>query len=166
MGTPFETQIQLSQGGLMRGQICLFALCFLIFSCSATYGQTTKKTERSAEWEYKQLFSPFDQTLNHYAKEGWEIVTATGGGGGDIRVILRRSKSHPLFGTPTASRPIPEPPPRQNATCRLSLVQAPVIRGLRLGMTSDELFTTFPANEREGLERTQRLKSAELSAIS
>jgi hypothetical protein len=146
----------------MRGHICLFALCFLIFDCPITYGQTTKKTERSTEWEYKQLTFPSDDVLNHYAKEGWEIATAAGGGGdgGFYKVILKRSKSHPLFGTKTAELPKPEPPPQ--AKCTLTLAQAPVIRGLRLGMTSDELFTIFPANERGEFDRTQRLKSAEI----
>jgi hypothetical protein len=148
----------------MKVRICLVALCFLIFNCSAAYGQTPKKDDRSAEWEYKQLSRPTDELLNHYAKDGWEIAAAAGGGGdgGFFYVILRRSKSHPLFGTKTADLPSPEPPPPQKPTCKLTLAQAPVIRGLRLGMTSDELFAIFPANEREEFDRAQKLKSAEL----
>jgi len=148
----------------MKVRVCLVALCFLIFHCSAAYGQTSKKDDRSAEWEYKQLSHPSDEVLNHYAKDGWEIVAAAGGGGdnGFYKVILKRSKSHPLFGTKTADLPIPEPPPPQKPTCKLTLAQAPVIRGLRLGMTSDELFAIFPANERQEFDRVQQLKSAEL----
>lgn len=148
----------------MRSRICLFALCFLILHCSAIYGQTTKKAERSAEWEYKQLFSPLDLTLNHYAKDGWEIAAAAGGGGegGFDKIILKRSRSHPLFGTKTAEPPKPAPLPTPS-NCKLTLAQAPVIRGLRLGMTSDELFTIFPANEQTQLDRAQKLKSAELA---
>ena len=56
----------------------------------------------------------------------------------------------------------PQPPPPQAPTCKLTLAQAPVIRGLRLGMTSDELFAIFPTNEREEFDRAQKLKSAEL----
>src|SRR5215510_4324858 len=97
----------------MKVRICLVALCFLIFHCSAAYGQTPKKDDRSAEWEYKQLSHPPDELLNHYAKDGWEIAAAAGGGGdsGFYNVILKRSKSHPLFGTQTAKFIIPEPPP-------------------------------------------------------
>jgi hypothetical protein len=149
----------------MKVRISLVALCFLIFHCSAVYGQTPKKEDRSAEWEYRQLSSRVsDEILNHYAKDGWEIVAAAGGGGdgGFYTVILKRSKSHPLFGTKTAELPRPEPPPPQKPTCKLALAQAPVIRGLRLGMTSDELFAIFPANEREEFDRAQKLKSAEL----
>src|SRR5262245_59751402 len=148
----------------MKARICLVALWFLIFHCSAAYGQTPKKNDRSAEWEYKQLSRPSDELLNHYAKDGWEIVAAAGGGGdnGFYKVILKRSKSHPLFGTKKADLPIPEPPPPQKPTCKLTLAQAPVIRGLRLGMTSDELFAIFPANEREEFDRVQNLKNAEL----
>jgi len=148
----------------MKVRICLVALCFLIFNCSAAYGQTPKKDDRSAELEYKQLSRPTDELLNHYAKDGWEIAAAAGGGGdgGFFYVILKRSKSHPLFGTKTADLPRPEPPPPQKPTCKLTLAQAPVFRGLRLGMTSDELFAIFPANERQEFDRVQQLKSAEL----
>ena len=150
----------------MKIRICLAALCFLIFYCSAAYGQTPKKDERSAEWEYKQLERPSDELLNHYAKDGWEIAAAAGGGGGGgwYTVILKRSKSHPLFGTQTAELPkLPKPEsPPQPSKCKLTLAQAPVIRGLRLGMTSDELFAIFPANEHEEFNRAQQLKSAEL----
>jgi hypothetical protein len=147
----------------MRVRICLVALCFLIFHSFVAEGQTPKKNDRSAGWEYKQLSSPSDEVLNHYAKEGWEIATAAGGGGdgGFYKVILKRGKSHPLFGTQTAELPKPEPPP-QNSKCKLPLAQAPVIRGLRLGMTSDELFAIFRANEQEEFNRSQQLKSAEL----
>jgi|SRR5215813_8013418 len=149
----------------MKVRICLVALCSLIFYCSAAYGQTPKKDDRSAEWEYKQLSNPSDEILNHYAKDGWEIAAAAGGGGENnsfYKVILKRSKSHPLFGTKTADLPRPEPTPPQKPTCKLTLAQAPVIRGLRLGMTVDELFAIFPANEREEFDRAQKLKSAEL----
>jgi len=151
----------------MRVRVCLVTLCFLISYCSTASGQTPKRNDRLAEWEYMQLSSPSDDVLNRYAKEGWEIAAAAGGGGDSssfYRVILKRSKSHPLFGTRTAEPPKPEPPPPppQNPKCKLTLAQAPVIRGLRLGMTSDELFAVFPANEREEFDRAQRLKSAEL----
>jgi hypothetical protein len=150
----------------MKVRVCLVALCFLIFNCPAAYGQTPKKDDRSAEWEYKQLSHPSDEILNHYAKDGWEIAAAAGGvndNSGSYKVILKRSKSHPLFGTKTADLPRPEPPPPpQKPTCKLTLAQAPAIRGLRLGMTVDELFAIFPANEREEFDRIQTLKSAEL----
>ena len=64
----------------MKVRICLVALCSLIFHCSAAYGQTPKKDDRSAEWEYKQLHNPSDALLNHHAKDGWEIAAAAGAG--------------------------------------------------------------------------------------
>jgi len=135
----------------MKVRTCLVALCFLIFHCSAAYGQIAIPP---AEWEYKQLFNnPSDEILNYYAKNGWEIAAAIPGD-----VILRRCRSHPLFGTRTPEMPKPEPPPQ---TCKLTSAQAPVVRGLRLGMTSDELFDIFPANEREEFDRAQQLKKAE-----
>ena len=88
----------------MKVRLCLVALCSLIFHCSAAYGQTPKKDDRSAEWEYKQLNNSSDDLLNHHAKEGWEIAAAAGAGGdgGNYKIFLKRSKSHPLFGTQTA----------------------------------------------------------------
>ncbi len=147
----------------MKIRISLVAFSFLIFYCSAVNAQTPKRNDRSAEWEYKQLNSPSDDVINHHAKDGWEIATAAGGGGdgGFFKVILKRSKSHPLFGTQTAEMPRPAPPP-QDPKCKLTLAQAPAIRGLRLGMTSDELFSIFPANDREEFDRAQQLKSAEI----
>ena len=147
----------------MKGYVCLVACCFLIVFGSAAFGQTQKKNERSAEWEYKQLTWPTDEVLNYHAKEGWEIASAAGGGSDNsfYKVILKRSKSHPLFGTRTLDLPKPEPLP-QSTTCKLTLAQSPVIRGLRLGMTSDELFAVFPANEQEEFNRAQALKKAEL----
>src|SRR5262245_60351187 len=129
----------------MKARLCLVALCLSVFYCSAAYGQT-------AEWEYKQLGSPNDEVLNHYAKNGWEVVAAAGGAsdsGSFFYVILKRNRSHPLFGTKTADLPksAPAPAPAPKSTCNLTLAQAPVIRGLRLGMTSDELFAIFPASE-------------------
>jgi len=147
-------------------RISLVALCSLIFNCSAAYGQAPKKDDRSAEWEYKQLSRPSDEVLNYYAKDGWEIAAATGGGGDSTNfylIILKRSKSHPLFGTRTPEFISPEPLIYyQKQKCKLTLAQAPVIRGLRLGMTSDELFAIFQANGREEFDRAQRLKSSEL----
>lgn len=142
----------------MRIQVCLIVICLLIFGCSA-YGQTATKNEPPSEWEYKILSNnSTDEVLNHYAKNGWEIVAAT-----DTKIIFRRGKSHPLFGTQTPERPTPKPPPPpQKPNCKLTLAQAPAIRGLRLGMTSDELFAAFPANERQEFDRVQQLKSAEL----
>ena len=148
----------------MKVRISLVALCFLIFRCYAAYGQTPKKDDRPAEWEYKQVNNPSDEYLNHSAKDGWEVVAAAGGANEIISfywVILKRSKSHPLFGTqpPVTLAPLI---PYQKPKCKLTLAQAPVIRGLRLGMTSDELFAIFPANGREEFDRVQQLKNAEI----
>jgi hypothetical protein len=150
----------------MRKYFCLVLVALLILDCSVVNSQTPRRNGRSAEWEYKQLSDPVDTTLNHHAKEGWEVASASGGANDNgifYRVILRRHKSHPLFGNPISELPKPESPPENppNPKCKLTLAQAPVIRGLRLGMTSKELFDIFPANEREEFERTQRLNSAE-----
>ena len=147
----------------MKIHIWFVALYLLVFYSSTAHGQT-------ADWEYTQLESYRlvinTDLLNYYAKNGWEVVASAGaaGNGGAYIVILKRSRSHPLFGIKTPEPPPtqPPPPPPPKPTCNLTLAQAPVIRGLRLGMTGDELFAIFPANEREEFNRAQRLKSAEL----
>src|SRR5262245_18927312 len=149
----------------MKVLICLSVLSLVTLHFSSSFGQTPKKSDRTAEWEYKILSNPYDEILNHHAKEGWEIATSAGGGGDNnsfFKVIMKRPKSHPLFGTQISELPKPEPPQPQGPKCRLTLAQSPVIRGLRLGMTSDELFAIFPANESEEFNRTQNLKKAEL----
>ncbi|MCW5968548.1 MAG: hypothetical protein KIT57_08545 [Blastocatellales bacterium] len=146
----------------MKARFCLVMVSFLILNCSVVYGQTPKK---AAEWEYKQLANPSDEVLNHHAGEGWEIITAAGGGGdgGFYKVLLKRHKSQALFGKPTTEFPNQEPPP-QNTACKLTLAQAPSIRGIRLGMTSEELFNIFPAtSENERFNRDQRLKEATIA---
>jgi hypothetical protein len=147
----------------MKVRICLVALYLFALHCYAAYGQTANS---SAAWEYKQLYRPADELLNHYAKEGWEIAAAAAGGGDSnsfYMVFMKREKTHPRFGTKTEEIPRPAPPPPpQKPTCKSTMAQAPVIRGLRLGMTSDELFAAFPANERQEFDRAQQLKSAEL----
>src|SRR5215207_1984346 len=146
----------------MKVRLCLVLLSFLILNCSVVYGQIPKKGKASAEWEYKQLLNPSDEALNHHAQEGWEIITAAGGIGADgyYKILLKRHKSHALFGKPTTDLPKQEPPP-QNSACKLTLAQAPNIRGIRLGMTTDELFSIFPAtSDDEQFVRSKKLKEA------
>jgi len=149
----------------MKALIYLSVLSFVTLHFSSTFGQTPKSSDQAAEWEYKQLSNPTDEVLNHHAKEGWEIVTSAGGGndsGTFNSIILKRRKSHPLFGTQISELPKPEPPKPQISKCKLTLTEAPVIRGLRLGMTSDELFAFFPGNERQEFDRREQLKRNEL----
>src|SRR5262245_20722153 len=105
----------------MNIRLCLVTLCLLVFYCSAVYGQTT-------EWEYRQILNPSYDLLNHYGKYGWEIAAATGEGSNTL-VFMKRGKSHPLFGTKMAEMPAPLPIPPPKPTCKLTLAQAPDIRG-------------------------------------
>src|SRR5262249_16804906 len=150
----------------MKVRISLVALCLLIFHCSAAYGQTPKKDDWPAEGEYKQVNYPSDEYLNHSAKDGWEVVAAAGGANDTVSfywVILKRSKSHPLFGTQTQEFLLPARLiPYQKSKCKLTLAQAPVIRALRLGMHGDELFAILSSNVREEFDRAQQFINAHL----
>jgi len=54
----------------MKFGVCLVAVCFLIFCCPSADGQTPKKNDQSAEWEYKTFYFVSDELLNHYGKVG------------------------------------------------------------------------------------------------
>jgi hypothetical protein len=90
----------------MKGCVCLLALCSLVLYSSAAYGQTPKKDDRSAEWEYKQLGNPSDDLLNHYAKNGWEIGAAAGGAN-EYSIFYKAwpgySESWELYNSPSLS---------------------------------------------------------------
>jgi hypothetical protein len=140
----------------MKVKICLAALIVLVFHCPAAYSQTPQKSNRLGDWEYKRISGVSDEVLNHHADEGWEVVAAV-----ESTLVLKRSRTHRLFGTPTTDLPKPAPPPP--STCKMTLAQAPAIRGLRLGMTSDEVFAIFPTSEQGEFNRAQQLKGADLS---
>jgi hypothetical protein len=148
----------------MKTFICLCVLAFVTLHYSVGYGQTPKNNDLAAVWEFKILSNPSEEILNLSTKEGWDIVTSAGGGGdgGFFKVIMKRHKSHPLFGTKISVYKKADPPP-QISSCKLTLAQAPVIRGLCLGMTSEELFTFFPGNERQEFDRKEQFKRAELA---
>src|SRR5262245_29481767 len=99
----------------MKHLICLIVISLVPLHSSVSYSQSQKKNDRSAEWEYKQLYCPDDEIINKYAKEGWEIAYAVGWAGdsnSSYRVILKRHKSHVLFGTQISEDQKPEPPPQ------------------------------------------------------
>src|SRR5215471_5919827 len=52
-----------------------------------------------------------------------------------------------MFATPTFAQSSATPAP----ACTLKLANAPEVRGVRLGMTVDELFTLFPGSSDSGL---------------
>jgi hypothetical protein len=96
------------------------------------------------KWEYKTVGCayPLETELNKNGDEGWELVSVSFGSDGSCRGFFFKRPKRELF-TPT--QPAPAGPPR----CNLTLAQAPVFRGIRLGMSTDELLALFPRSKEQ-----------------
>jgi Domain of unknown function (DUF4177) len=96
------------------------------------------------KWEYKKIEcnNPPEAELNKHGDEGWELVSVAHAGTGNcLYFIFKRPKKEIFWPTP----PAPAGPPR----CNLTLAQAPVIHGIRLGMNTDELLVLFPRSKEQ-----------------
>jgi hypothetical protein len=95
--------------------------------------------------------------IHKLGEEGWELVNA------DASNCLMYYFKRPLREgvKPTATPPVPTAPSKPGAPqCSLPLEKAPVIRGLRLGMSLDELLALFPGRADDGNNK-YRLKDAD-----
>jgi hypothetical protein len=109
------------------------------------------------KWEYKyaQICShnTFDSEMKKLGDEGWELVSGDQTSGCHILYFKRPKRE--FFNPPPATLP-PAGPPK----CNLTLAQAPVFRGIRLGMSTDELLALFPRSK-EQFHIIQALSNAE-----
>jgi hypothetical protein len=109
------------------------------------------------KWEYKKVGCSDlqEEALNKYGDEGWELVSVSYGGVGSCYSFFFKRPKKEIF-WPT--QPAPAGPPK----CNLTPAQAPVIRGIRLGMTTDELLVLFPRSKEQS-EVIQVLGHAEIN---
>lgn len=111
----------------------------LLASLSATAQTQPEK------WDYKFVQicdnQTYDAGLKKLGDEGWELVSTDDAGGACIYFFFKRPKKETYHPAPAA----PAGPP----TCPLTLAQAPVFRGIRLGMTTDELLALFPRSKEQ-----------------
>lgn len=116
------------------------------------------KQPPAQRWEYKTIYNVSESDLDKLGDEGWELVaSAFNPGPNSLYYTLKRLKpaDAPKYVEP-AKRPAPPP---HTPACTLSLSQAPAIRGLRLGMTVDELIELFPgANPNEIRAKVEQAK--------
>ena len=137
---------------------CLFALSLSILLTSISFAQS--KQPPAQRWEYKTVYNVSEADLDKLGDEGWELVaSAYNPNGSSLYYTLKRPKpaDAPKYIEP-AKRPAPPP---HTPACTLSLSQAPTIRGLRLGMTVDELLELFPgANPNELRGKVEQAKGA------
>jgi hypothetical protein len=111
---------------------------------------------RPEKWEYKVTRGCFNESdLNKRGDEGWELISISFDSNGNCRdSYFKRPKSE-FFDPPRTSAPPPAPP-----KCNLTPAQAPIIRGIRLGMSTDDLLALFPRS-REQSDTIKALSNAE-----
>jgi hypothetical protein len=114
----------------------------LFFASLTAAGQTTT-ISAPEQWEYKIIGCIPESELNKLGVQGWELVSVQSQGTSCYNYYLKRPKGYRINNTP----PAPAPPPA--STCNFSLAQAPVIHGIRLGMTTDELLAVFPRSKEQ-----------------
>lgn len=137
-------------------QSCLFALSLSLLFTSISFAQS--KQPPAQRWEYLtvQLCFEYREQLNKYGDDGWELVAVFGEQNGNCgSYTFKRLKP---ANAPKYVDPNERPKPPENApTCNLTFAAAPTIRGLRLGMTVEELIELFPgANPNELKLRRER----------
>lgn len=71
----------------------------------------------------------------------------------------RSAESTPVQSSPSSSSQTPNPPVttsvQEKSACGLDMSQAPVLNGLKLGMTADEVLTLFPGSKDDAELRPQ-----------
>src|SRR5215510_15894366 len=111
--------------------MCIIAPIIFFISITAA-GQSYPE-----QWEYRVTGCYSEPELNIYGAEGWELVSIKMDSNNNCNYIFKRPKG-------VVVRINPPPPPPKTPSCNLSMAQSPVIYGLRLGMSSDELLELFP----------------------
>ena len=104
------------------------------------------------KWEYSFITNCNSKEVYKLGEEGWELVSVIQIAGCPT-YYFKRPKREVFY--PTAPGPPTGPP-----TCNLTLAQAPVFRGIRIGMSTDELLALFPRSKEQS-EIIRALSKAE-----
>jgi hypothetical protein len=120
-----------------------------------TSAQTTPE-----KWEYNVAGRciPSETDLNKLGDQGWELISVTANGDGGCPVYYFKRPRREFFYPPPVA---PPPPPATPPKCSLTLAQAPAFRGIRLGMSTDELLDLFPRSKDQP-EIIKRLSEAKI----
>jgi hypothetical protein len=135
----------------------------LFFTFSLSFLFTTILFAQSSQsptqrWEYFTMQSCEGGGLNKYGDEGWELVAAVHKDTSNCPYYTFK-KMKPADAPKYVDPQAPLPPKADAPTCNLPLTQAPTIRGLRLGMTVEELIELFPgANPNELKGKAEQAK--------
>lgn len=148
------------------GHLTAMAIVFAIFPF-APAALAQQNTNQAQKWEYKVVnyCDPENQEMDKQeyiqllGEEGWELVSA------DTQILGDGTRcSIQYFKRPKAaeSKPVAkrQPPPPQ---CSVPLDRAPTIRGIRLGMSADELMSLIAPNNNSKVQAETALKNAGLA---
>jgi len=120
-----------------------------IFAPAASAQQKNKQHQK---WEYKIIdtcnFEDPKRDMQQLGEEGWELVTTDLAPEGRCAIrYFKRPKG-------ADSKPVAKQPPQKPTApqCSLPLGKAPTVRGLRLGMSSEELMSFFHPNTKSIVE--------------
>lgn len=122
---------------------------FTIFTgafCSLTFSAFAQQTAKQAQkWEYKIVNNCREEdriiSIHQLGEEGWELVSTDPAISGEASSCSIRYFKRPKGNSPKQpTKPEQQPPPR----CTAPLDKAPTVRGLRLGMSGDEVLREYP----------------------
>ncbi len=122
------------------------SLSFVLSIVSLTFSLSLSAIAQTQPevWEYKfarLCKQNVDAELNKYGEQGWELVSVP---------VLSGDCTYSYFKRPKKQIFTPTPPALASPlTCNMTPAQAPVIRGIRLGMSTDELFVLFPRSKEQ-----------------
>lgn len=136
-------------------QSCLWVICLSILCTPILFAQS--KQPPAQRWDYFSTQACDDTTLNKYGDEGWELVVTTEVPSSCPKYTFKRLKpaNAPKYVDPN-ERPKPT---ATTPACQLTLAQAPKFRGIRLGMSVQDLLKLFPGSE-ENTDIKSRLEVA------
>jgi hypothetical protein len=119
---------------------------FMLYCCPSAWAQS--RTPAITKWEYRIETScgkPEQEHLDQLGQDGWELATAYSKDNSCQSLVFKRPLSK---NAPTIAKAKPTPTPTPAPACTMTLEQAPIVRGLRLGLTATELAAILPESKR------------------
>jgi len=132
----------------------IFRASLIVLTLATSLTVFAQKKNETEKWEYlitsgcaynefwrdgKNLF------FEEIGERGWELVGISNRGNDCPEFFFKRFKVAGRVEKPLPTSPPPKTPePEKAPQCDLTLAQAPVIRGLSLGMSVEDVFATFP----------------------
>jgi hypothetical protein len=130
-------------GGKMNKASLSIVLSIVSLTIFLSITASAQEPKRPEKWEYKFGKCSSESELNKEGDEGWELVAVFADRNSSCLSYFKRPKRE-YFNPPPATPPPPAPP-----TCSLTISQAPVFYGIRLGMSTDELLALFPRSKEQ-----------------